>query len=159
MPKTKPNEPCPCGSEKKYKKCCSANDTSKRFDELDAIAPTEGHEISSPQVGQLHDHFSKFKIPVLDMTNKINAQNFGFINSSNMTRKVCIVTRLNETNVSLFKMKCDDESDTMLIYKNNFQCFKFDTEYDEALSAIHKFMRLPAYCPDKPKLPVAPVAP
>jgi hypothetical protein len=36
------NDPCPCGSGKKYKKCCEAADQQKARTELDQQQQTEG---------------------------------------------------------------------------------------------------------------------
>jgi hypothetical protein len=57
------NDPCHCGSGKKYKKCCSANDEAARSAELaaapaaagaeDQPAPQQGHGVkaASPKTG------------------------------------------------------------------------------------------------------------
>lgn len=40
------NEPCPCGSEKKYKKCCALKTAAKQPDGGDAVAETKTHQPS-----------------------------------------------------------------------------------------------------------------
>ena len=91
MPKTKPNETCPCGSGSKYKKCCQMQDAQQRLVELEELAPTEGHEASSDEVRTLVSHFCKYDIPVLDMSYKLNIHNLNSIYGANVKRRVCIV--------------------------------------------------------------------
>ncbi len=53
MAKTGRNEPCPCGSGKKYKNCCLAKDEARSYDEQAEEAQGPGPEPApEPEAGQ-----------------------------------------------------------------------------------------------------------
>ena len=143
MPKTKPNEKCPCGSDIKYKKCCSKGDMDTRYNgEEDNFDPKVGHPISSDRVQRLSDYFmDRYSMKSIDVSDAICTLNENRIHRANAGRDVCVIAERRESNESLFIKKGDGNSDIIVIFRNNFQCFNYDTEYDAAMEAIHKALR------------------
>lgn len=56
MSKPGRNDPCPCGSGKKYKKCCELKKKQKKLDNVEALSSKEGNKLTN----FFHSNFSLF---------------------------------------------------------------------------------------------------
>jgi hypothetical protein len=140
MPKIKPNEKCPCGSNIKYKKCCSSTDFTKKLDQQDIEKKKDNiiaaETVSSTKVKSLMNYFLvKYKLESVDISNNANQR----IIQKHTSKPVFVIVEKNETNTGLFKKYGDDMSNVIVFYKRNYQGFNYETEYDQAIKAINNF--------------------
>lgn len=149
MGKIKPNEKCPCGSNLKYKKCCSAIETAQkemqRQQEVEKFATmleaTKSTPITDDRLLRLQIYFGeRYKLPSLNMSDTINAGNLTRIHTHYKSQKVFLMLARNEQNEGVFEGKGAKEEDIMVIYRNNYQLFNYDKEYDEATKVMDKWI-------------------
>lgn len=62
MPKTSRNDPCPCGSGQKYKRCCMAKDQAAEYAIL-ATAQVERHAIKAQHRARVKDYVASIPEP------------------------------------------------------------------------------------------------
>lgn len=146
MPKTKPNEKCPCNSGIKYKKCCSKKDAlakqqaTERFET--SLRVLEGKPIESERLSRINTYFlERYHIPSIDMSDTITIGNFTSIHSRYSGRNVFLLLERNENNASVFERKDAADCDILISYKRYYQAFKYESEYDDAMKEIHKWIR------------------
>ncbi len=70
------------------------------------------------------------------MTHKMDIFNEKVIHAANVNRNVVILLERTLENIALFMKRGD--SDVMVLYKNHYQCFNYEKEYDEDLAELHK---------------------
>ena len=58
------NDPCPCGSGKKYKKCCLAKDREALLTQTDVIEPPPSFVVPPPAVSSRTEHHPKLAGPI-----------------------------------------------------------------------------------------------
>jgi hypothetical protein len=145
MPKTKPNEQCPCGSGTKYKKCCFQMEQAKqhsdsvKFDEM--LLALEAKPITEPSLVRISTYFlDRYNTMSINMSNDIDSGTLTRIHSKYSKKNMFLLLARNEINDGVFNRKgASSNEDTMIIYQGHFQCFNYEKEYNEAMEAIHKW--------------------
>lgn len=75
------------------------------------------------------------------MSDEINTRTLNKLHGIYIGKNIFLLLIRNETNDSVFnKYKAGKNDNIMVIYRNNFQCFNYDSEYDKAISEIHKWI-------------------
>ena len=145
MTKTKPNEKCPCGSDVKYKKCCAVSDRMEKQDiELkfeENILSMESKEITHPSLQRISTYFlDRYNTMSIDMSDEINTRTLNKLHGIYIGKNIFLLLNRNEANDSVFiKYGACNNDNIMVIYRKNFQCFNYGSEYDKAMSEIHKW--------------------
>jgi hypothetical protein len=148
MGKTKPNEKCPCGSNIKYKKCCSRSEEeareAQRREEKEQFAALlkqiEESHIIDARLLKLQTHFnSKYGLQSIDLSDTVNAGNLTKIHVHYKPQRIILMMARNEHNEGAFTKKGAKDEDIMIIFRNNYQLFNYDKEYEEAIKAIDKW--------------------
>lgn len=142
--KTKVNDLCPCTSGKKYKKCCMLCDVKARQQEVDelSIGAKEGHPFTSEKMHIMANYFNtKHALKTIEISNII-VDNICAVRFSNINKNKCVVMLAirNELNEGVFANRCDDDSDIMFIYHNNYRLFNYEKEPD-ALNTLSELIK------------------
>ena len=146
MPKTKPNEKCPCDSGLKYKKCCHRADRQQRqaavLEFEDKLSILESKEIKSSNLQRINTYFlERYSVPSIDMSDTMNVGNFTAIHSRYTGKNMFLLLEKNTFNEGAFEKKGATDCDIMVSYKKYFQAFNYDTEYDDAMKVIHTWFK------------------
>ena len=131
MTKIGVNDPCPCSSGKKYKKCCQSKDYDEKQKEYDELRKLEqiymnGQTEHSAKMNFCISHYNElFKdYKVINMTDHINLINYKQILTVNYNKNTLILVEKTASTQSLFNEKSNLESnDLMLIYKGGYKVF------------------------------------
>ena len=139
MPKTKPNDLCPCNSNKKYKKCCFLKDLNKKQEEEQKYL--NGQEESSDKMNFCINYYKKIyeKHKIINITDDINLDNYKTYQIKNYNNKTIMLIERTTQNEELFEEKSnDDNADIMFMYKGVYRVFnaKNILKYDEDINNI-----------------------
>ena len=76
MPKTGPNDKCPCNSDKKYKKCCYMKDEQKKQEQ--ELKYIDGQTESSNKMKFCMNHYKNMfpKHKIINVTDDVNVDNY-----------------------------------------------------------------------------------
>jgi hypothetical protein len=132
MTKIGVNEPCPCSSGKKYKKCCQSKDQEERRKKLDEINKLEkiylnGQEEHSAKMTFCINHYKDLfpNCKIINLTNYINNDNYRQILTLNYNKSTIILVEKSDLTNLLFSEKSNLESnDIILIYKGAYKTFE-----------------------------------
>lgn len=146
MPKTKPNQPCPCGSDIKYKKCCMSKDYAvkaaqeeKERELLDKFMQEKALIDTNPRISQLRQDLPEGEsTKIYNITALATSSNFNQI-CSLYSGKGYIVVERNASTEAVFNNKKAKYEDFMVIKQNHYLCFDYQKEYKEALTEIRKW--------------------
>jgi hypothetical protein len=120
MVKVKPNEPCPCGSGIKYKKCC-VNKTTNIITKYET-GQAESSEIIQACLTVLSNRYDKAKfINVTDDLTEITYKEYQLKNFSN---NICMIAERTELNAEVFATRIDNESSNIILFhKGSYRTF------------------------------------
>lgn len=132
MTKIGVNEPCPCSSGKKYKKCCQSKDLEEKRKRLDEINKLEkiylnGQEEHSNKMNYCITHYKDLfpDCKIINLTNYINKDNYRQILTLNYNKNTIILVERIDLTEELFSEKSNLESnDLILIYKGAYKTFE-----------------------------------
>jgi hypothetical protein len=132
MTKIGVNEPCPCSSGKKYKKCCQSKDLEEKRKKLDEINKLEkiylnGQEEHTAKMNFCIEHYIDLfpDCKIINLTEHINKDNYKQILTLNYNKNTIILVERNISNEELFSEKSNLESnDLILIYKGAYKTFE-----------------------------------
>ncbi len=113
-----PNEKCPCGSEKKYKKCCYAADEAARL-ENNVYVESEAIKESIQILKEYFPHIT-FK----NVSEKLNSKTYKPLQIQTFANgSTCMVAERCAINEKVFKERDtkDDEYDLILMYKGAYR--------------------------------------
>jgi len=138
--KTGRNEICPCGSNKKYKKCCNDSDIKNKMTLFDMY--DNGHKYTSESIrliGEtLLEKYSDHKF--IDITNILKDTNYKDIQMRNYNRSTIMIAERNPNNDSVFRTRSPtDEYNVMILYRGAYHCFK-GIDFGLALDGIYKMI-------------------
>jgi len=146
MTKIGVNEPCPCSSGKKYKKCCQSKDLEEKRKRLDEINKLEkiylnGQEEHSNKINYCKEHYVELfpDCKIINLTNYINKDNYRQILTLNYNKNTIILVERTDLTEELFNEKSNLESnDLILIYKGAYKTFEaLDIlKYDKDISSM-----------------------
>lgn len=129
------NEKCPCGSGKKYKKCCVAKDFIERQNYREKVI--YGDEF----VSKYTENTAKALITkypdhqVIDVSKVLsNEQNYRDVQMQHYLAKTIMVVERNEINDELFESRCPDHINHMVLYRGAYQCFDGDDCDDQEIA-------------------------
>lgn len=122
MPKVGVNDYCPCGSQKKYKKCCMVNDKIKK--QLSDEIYMSGQETSSDKMYEVLDYYKKLfpKLSLIDITSYLDKDNYKTFLVKNYSNKIIMFAEKTENNEEFFNSKSDSEdNDIMIMYAGGYK--------------------------------------
>ena len=124
MNKTKVNESCYCGSDKKYKKCCLKKDSELKYNEN--LKYIEGQTEHSDKIKFCINFYSKLfeNHKIINITNDINKDNYKTYLIKNLNTKIIMLIERIDSNEELFMEKSDtDRNDIIMMYKGGYKVF------------------------------------
>ncbi len=132
MTKIGVNDPCPCSSGKKYKKCCQSKDfdeKKKRLEENEKLEKIylNGQEEHSSKMNYCIDYYTDLFSAhnVIDLSNYINTKNYKNILTMHYYKNNIILVERNDSTQELFNEKSNLESnDILFIYKGGYKTFE-----------------------------------
>ena len=122
MPKVGVNDLCPCGSQKKYKKCCITNDRIKK--QLTDEIYMSGQETSSDKMYEVLDYYKRLfpKLSLIDITSYLDKDNYKTFLVKNYSNKIIMFAEKTENNEKFFNSKSDSEdNDIMIMYAGGYK--------------------------------------
>lgn len=137
MGKIKPNDKCHCGSEKKYKKCCSKTDMDKRFEESNRM--NHGHDIPDEDEELLEvkfffeEEYKKHK--VINITNYLTNDTYRPYQINHYKNKVIMIAKRQPSNNVVFETRGPKECNVMIMYKGAYRCYN-SVNFERALSQV-----------------------
>jgi len=136
------NDPCPCKSGKKYKKCCQLAEVQRQRaaqERLEsALDALKDRPIEDEWLQRLNTYFlDRYGLQSSDVSSLSTSRELNRMHQN--SGKQVLLLRRNDINESIFSSK-EADGDVMVIYRNNYQAFHYETEYDNALKEIHKWM-------------------
>jgi hypothetical protein len=140
MVKTKPNEECPCGSNKKYKKCCYSKDYNIKQDEEQKYI--NGQSSSSNKMTFCINYYKKMfeKYKIIDITDDINLDNYKTYHIKNYYNKTIMLAERTSKNEDFFTVKSngDDTTDLIFMYKGIYRVIPINNifKYDDDITNI-----------------------
>lgn len=144
MNKTRRNQLCPCNSNKKYKKCCEPKNREILLDLPINVRVSE--PIKSERMIRLNQYLlQRYQILLINVTNMLSSFTMERINKVNCERDVVVAAERLECNEDVFLSKGKDNSDMMVLYKNNFIFFNYDKEWYDMIKQLYGMI------PSKPK--------
>lgn len=127
MKKSGRNDPCPCKSGKKYKKCCNGKDVQIRDRRRERII--YGDEFVSDTLKGLADTFkSKFpKHEVIDVSRVVDQDTYKPLQLQHYKKRVIMLVERLPENEEVFATRAPiDSIKYMVMYKGAYQCFETD---------------------------------
>ncbi len=118
MGKIKVNDICPCGSNKKYKKCCMIADIT---DELQTNTYTQSDELTDA-IDILKQHFPE--IDFVNVSTQLNTQTYRQLQINHINDNVCQVAERIKTNDKVFKERDKSEAgdyNLLLMYRGGYR--------------------------------------
>jgi len=132
MTKIGVNDPCPCSSGKKYKKCCQSKHVEEKRKSIDEINVLKNIYLNGQKE---HTHKIKFCMEhyivllpdtkIIDLTEYINTDNYRQILTLNYNKNTLILVERTTSTELLFSEKSNIFSnDLILIYKGAYKTFE-----------------------------------
>jgi hypothetical protein len=118
MPKVGVNDLCPCGSQKKYKKCCMKNDSNKKqLNHINNEIYMSGQETSTDKMLQVLDFYKKLfpKYSLIDITSYLNKDNYKTFLVKNYSNKTIMFAEKTDKNEEFFNSKSNSEDVDIII--------------------------------------------
>jgi hypothetical protein len=117
--KIKPNDPCPCGSGSKYKKCCENKQNVLTKYEL-------GQEVSSDIiiacVNVLKSKYKNSKF--IDITDDLTEESYKEYQLKNYNTNIVMIAEKTDKNIEVFLTRInEEESDIMVFHKGYYRTF------------------------------------
>jgi len=122
MPKIGVNDLCPCGTQKKYKKCCMVNDQIKR--QLSDEIYMSGQDTSTDKMYEVLDYYKSLfpKFSLIDITSYLNKDNYKTFLIKNYSNKIIMFAEKTETNMEFFNSKSDSQdNDIMIMFAGGYK--------------------------------------
>ena len=122
MPKVGVNDLCPCGSQKKYKKCCMLNDKIKK--QLSDEIYMTGQESSTDKMYEVLDYYKRLfpKYCLIDITLYLDKDNYKTFLVKNYSNKTIMFAEKTENNQEFFNSKSDSEdNDIMIMFAGGYK--------------------------------------
>jgi hypothetical protein len=115
MPKVGVNDLCPCGSQKKYKKCCMVNDSNKKF--VNEQIYMTGQDTSSDKMIEVLDFYKSLfpKYSLIDITSYLNKDNYKTFLIKNYSNKTIMFAEKTQVNEDFFNSKSNSEDVDIII--------------------------------------------
>ena len=127
MPKVGVNDLCPCGSQKKYKKCCMKNDKIKK--QLSDEIYMTGQESSTDKMYEVLDYYKRLfpKYCLIDITSYLDKDNYKTFLVKNYSNKTIMFAEKTENNEEFFNSKSDSEdNDIIIMYAGGYKVIDFE---------------------------------
>jgi len=122
MPKIGVNDLCPCGSQKKYKKCCMVNNQIKK--QLSDEIYMSGQDTSTDKMYVVLDYYKRLfpKLSLIDITSYLDKDNYKTFLVKNYSNKTIMFAEKTEINKEFFNSKSDSEdNDIMIMYAGGYK--------------------------------------
>jgi len=120
MVKVKPNEPCPCASGIKYKKCC-ANKTTTTITKYETGQP-ESSVIISACIKVLEERFPAAKF--INVTDDLTELTYKEYQLKNFSNSIVMIAEQTEKNAEVFATRIDNESSNIILFhKGSYRTF------------------------------------
>jgi len=115
MSKVGVNDLCPCGSQKKYKKCCMKNDSIKK--QLSDEIYMSGQDTSTDKMIEVLDYYKSLfpKYSLIDITSYLNKDNYKTFLVKNYSNKTIMFAEKTDKNEEFFNSKSDSEDVDIII--------------------------------------------
>lgn len=120
MVKVKPNEPCPCNSGLKYKKCC-VNKSTNIITKYET-GQAKSSDIIIACINVLASYFDKAKF--INVTDDLTEQTYKEYQLKNFSNNICMIAERTEQNTEVFATRIDNEtSNIILFHKGSYRTF------------------------------------
>ena len=122
MPKVGVNDHCPCGSHKKYKKCCMMKDVKNKQEESESYFT--GQDISTDKMIGVLDYYKKLfpKYCLIDITDNLNKDNYKTYLVKNYSNKTIMFAEKTENNEEFFNSKSDSlDNDIIIMFAGGYK--------------------------------------
>ena len=141
MPKIGRNDPCPCNSGKKYKKCCIGKDFKKKDELRQRIIYGDEYVSESLEMyaNKLKDQFPYHE--VIDVSRVVTNDTYKPLQLQHFKSKVVMLVERMPDNEEVFAKRIPFESIRyMVMYRGAYQCFEIDEkgrpEFEQVIKMI-----------------------
>ena len=116
MVKVKPNEPCPCKSGLKYKKCCENKATNiiTKYE----IGQPESSAIISACISVLASRYDKSKF--INVTDDLTEQTYKEYQLTNFSNNIVMIAERTDANAEVFATRIDNESSNIILFHKGY---------------------------------------
>lgn len=129
MPKINRNDPCPCGSTRKYKVCCLVAEQMKKQ------KYEYGQQTHSERVASLMDRFAEairetptIKTPkkIIDITDDLEESTYRDYQIKNYTNDIIMIAEKTVKSESVFLTRVNSSaSDIIIMYKGSYRTIEY----------------------------------
>lgn len=121
------NDPCPCGSGKKYKLCCFSKDTQSKGPRIDIFTENQiaasSEEIASCKQ-LLCDVYPDLKI--IDISDNLSQFNYKAFQEKNYEKDLMMLAKKQDNNKLVFdKREAAEEEDIIVMFRGSYRIFAF----------------------------------
>jgi len=116
MVKVKPNEPCPCGSGIKYKKCCVNKSTTVN-------TKYENGQLESSQIILACTSVLSGKFPsakFINVTDDLTELTYKEYQLKNFSNSIVMIAERTDTNAEVFATRIDNESSNIILFHKGY---------------------------------------
>lgn len=129
MPKISRNEPCPCGSEKKYKNCCLEADLMKK------LKYEYGQQTHTERVTSLMERLAEgiqqapfITVPkkIIDITDDLDENTYRDYQVKNYTNNTIMIAEKTPKSERVFLTRVESATnDIIVMYKGSYRTFEY----------------------------------
>ena len=116
MVKVKPNEPCPCNSGIKYKKCCANKSTT--INTKYETGQAESSEIITACLTVLTNRYDKSKF--INVTDDLTELTYKEYQLKNFSNSIVMIAERTELNAEVFATRIDNESSNIILFHKGY---------------------------------------
>jgi hypothetical protein len=133
MTKIGVNQPCPCTSGKKYKKCCMINDLQEKqkiYNEMEKIEKEYINGQTTENSAKINFCIKHYKsiypdYKVINLTDIMTPENYKQIQLKNFYKNTIILIEKTDKNIELFNQKSNNNTnDLIILYKGSYRIFE-----------------------------------
>ncbi len=129
MPKINRNDPCPCGSDKKYKVCCMELDLMKKH-KYDYGQQTHTERVASLMErlaeGIQQADFITTPKKIIDITDDLDETTYRDYQMKNYTNNTIMIAEKTPKSERVFLTRVDSATnDIILMYKGSYRTFEY----------------------------------
>jgi hypothetical protein len=129
MPKIHRNDPCPCGSHKKYKTCCMELELLKK-QKYEYGQPLHSERVASImhrlEEAIQQTNFIKHPKKIIDITDDLDENTYRDYQIKNYTNDTIMIAEKTHKSEQVFLTRVDSATnDIILMYKGSYRTFEY----------------------------------
>jgi len=136
MVKVKPNEPCPCGSGTKYKKCCENKSTNiiSKYE----TGQLESSPIIAACITVLSNRYDKAKF--INVTDDLTELTYKEYQLTNFSNNIVMIAERTEANAEVFSTRVDNESSNIILFHKGYYRTFSHKNIERVLESLNNLM-------------------